>query len=153
MAKNRGQVENLKPFEKGNKLAYRGGSKKFAYDTLINRALQFKTPVKLRAHILKTTGQEIITYEQAILATLVANAAKGSARHIEILYKLKGDFARAEALAKREVEHENDNGEVGSTLLIKVVRREEVQAARQPAPEPKVEIDVTPEGADDAATS
>lgn len=151
MAKNRGNVENLKPFVKGDPRINRKGSTRFNYDTLINRALEFKTPNKLRAYVLKQTGQDTITYEQAILATLVANAAKGSARHIEILYKLKGEFARAEAQAKREVERDEGDGETGSTLLIKVVRRSDITPAQpeQRAPE----IDVTPEENPDAVTS
>lgn len=145
MAKNRGQVTNLKPFVKNDPRIYKGGSTKFAYDYLINRALQFKTPVKLRAHILKTTGQDVVTYEQAVLATLIANAAKGSAKHIELLYKLKGDFVRAELTAKREDARENPDGETGSTLLIKVVRKDET-----PSEPSKTEIDVTPDENPDA---
>lgn len=151
MAKNAGQVKNLKPFVKGDPRIRKGlpkGSTRFAYDNLIKRALQFKTPVALQRSIKAETGQDVITYEQAILATLVANAAQGSTKHMDILFKLNGAYARAEAEAKKEVERDENNGETGSTLLIKVVRRSDVPAAQT---EPRApEIDVTPEENTDA---
>lgn len=142
MAAKRGNVNNLtKPFTKNDPRINKKGSTRFAYDNLIKRALQFKTPVALQRSIKAETGQDAITYEQAIFATLVANAALGSTRHMDILFKLNGNYARAEAEAKKEVDRENGD-EAGSTLLIKVVRRSDVTPApTQRAPE----IDVTPE--------
>jgi len=146
MAGNRGNVNNLKPFVKGDPRINRAGNRNgLHFQQVLEKALTYKTPQKLRAQILKSTGQEVITYEQAVLAVLVAKAATGSARHIEILYKLRGDFARAEAEAKKEVGEANDGtGETGSTLLIKVVRRSEspIDSA----------VDVTPQGEADAIT-
>lgn len=151
MAKNRGQVVNtkLKPFKKGE---YPGGPGRkkgvFQFNSALYRALEYKTPEKLRAKIKKDTGRDAITWEEAVLAVLVAKAATGSARHIDILFKLKGDYARAEAQARREVEHENPDGEIGSTLLIKVVRKSDVTPPVTPI---RTEIDVTPESGENAS--
>ena len=120
--------KNLKPFTKGDVRINRkghNGNQELRWDRLIDKALNFRTPAKLRAKILKDTGQDAITYEQAVLATLVANAARGSARHIEMVFKPRGDFARAEAEARRKVERGEGEDDNGSTLLIKVVRRSE----------------------------
>ena len=138
MGPNGGQVKNLKPFVKGDPRINRGekrGPVPFRFDRAIEKALQYKTPQKLRAAILKKTGQDVLTYEEAVLAVLVANAANGSARHIEILFKLKGDFARAEAEARRAVERDEGKGENGSTLLIKVVRKSEATEPHDITPE------------------
>ena len=42
-----------------------------------------------------------------------------------MVFKLRGDFARAEAEARRKVERGEGEDDNGSTLLIKVVRRSE----------------------------
>lgn len=138
MGPNGGQVKNLKPFVKGDERINRGANRRppaFRFDRAIEKALQYKTPQKLRNAVLKKTGQNVLTYEEAVLAVLVANAANGSARHIEILFKLKGDFARAEAETRRAVERDEGEGENGSTLLIKVVRKSETAEPRDITPE------------------
>lgn len=143
MAKNAGQVKNLKPFVKGDPRIKHNGSKgRIRFDMLMVNALTFKTPAKLRARVLKRTGRDAITWDDAVMAVLIAQAAEGSARHIEILYKLTGAFARAEAEAKKEVEREGGDGETGSTLLIRVVRKTELPT------EPM--RDITPENAENA---